>query len=371
VTTLRLLADDLTGALDTAAELVPLTGPVQVRWHGAAAPGALPANAALDTGTRERDEAAARLAVMRATPALAGADIAFKKIDSLMRGQTLAELAACFAAGGWRRGVLAPAFPFQGRVTRAGRQFAAAGEAWRAVGPDLAVALRGLGVPARHFAGEAVLEPGITVFDAETEADLRAIVARAGGVGAPVLWSGTGGLAQALAAAAPPVTPPVAPPGLPRPVLGLFGSDQPATAAQLAACGPHWVRLPQAGDHAAALRRGLEGAGIALASHDLPPGLGRAEAARRIEQGFAGLLGGLPVPGTLLAAGGETLRGLCLALGAEALEVRARIVPGVPVSVLRGGAWDGVTVVSKSGAFGHPALLREMLDLPEFERSVA
>ena len=56
--TLRLIADDLTGALDTSAELVGLTGPVSVFWHDAS-PSVLPANAALDSGTRELDVASA------------------------------------------------------------------------------------------------------------------------------------------------------------------------------------------------------------------------------------------------------------------------------------------------------------------------
>jgi hypothetical protein len=33
----------------------------------------------------------------------------------------------------------------------------------------------------------------------------------------------------------------------------------------------------------------------------------------------------------------------------------------VPRSILRGGRWGGVTVISKSGAFGTPALLRDLL----------
>jgi uncharacterized protein YgbK (DUF1537 family) len=64
----------------------------------------------------------------------------------------------------------------------------------------------------------------------------------------------------------------------------------------------------------------------------------------------------------LLVTGGETLHGVCTALGATHLEVQGRIVPGLPRSILRGGRWDGVTVVSKSGAFGTPALLRDLLE---------
>src|SRR5690349_14816370 len=82
---------------------------------------------------------------------------------------------------------------------------------------------------------------------------------------------------------------------------------------------------------------------------------------RRIGAELGRLVQGMEPPGTLIVAGGETLRGLCIALGARSLEVRGRIVPGLPHSVLRGGVWDGVLVVSKSGAFGHPGLLRDLI----------
>ena len=65
-------------------------------------------------------------------------------------------------------------------------------------------------------------------------------------------------------------------------------------------------------------------------------------------------------------AGGETCAALCTSLGAHSLEVQGRIVPGLPRSILRGGRWDGVTVVSKSGAFGHPTLLRDLLRANSF-----
>ena len=69
----------------------------------------------------------------------------------------------------------------------------------------------------------------------------------------------------------------------------------------------------------------------------------------------------MPRPGTLLAAGGETLRALCRGLGARALEAAGLVAPGVPRSVMRGGAWDGLEVVSKSGAFGADTLWRDLL----------
>ncbi|WP_343894287.1 nucleotide-binding domain containing protein, partial [Craurococcus roseus] len=105
----------------------------------------------------------------------------------------------------------------------------------------------------------------------------------------------------------------------------------------------------------------LAARGVALASLGLPPGLDRAAAAERIAAEFGRLVRALPRPGTLIAAGGETLKALCHALGARCLEAVGQVAPGVPRSVLRGGAWDGLDVVSKSGAFGADALWRDLL----------
>jgi uncharacterized protein YgbK (DUF1537 family) len=175
----------------------------------------------------------------------------------------------------------------------------------------------------------------------------------------PVLWIGTGGLAQALARSDPAP----AAQHLPRPVLGLFGSDHAVTAGQLEACGPDWVRLQDGGpDDLERIGMRLRTAGSVLASLDLPVGLDRDNAACRIRTVLHRLVCGLPQPGTLLVAGGETLRSLCRSLGAHSLSIRGRLVPGLPHSVLRGGLWDGVSVVSKSGAFGPPTLLRRLLD---------
>jgi uncharacterized protein YgbK (DUF1537 family) len=350
---LRLLADDLTGALDSAAELAGLCGPVPVAWQDAARPAG---SLALDSGTREAGRDAAFAKARALAPALAGADIAYKKLDSLWRGQPAAELAACLATGAWAHCVLAPAFPAQRRVTRGGRVLVGRPDGgWDTAPVDPAAALAAEGLALRPGRLDAPLPPGISLFDAETEADLARIVALGRAAAGPVLWCGSGGLARALAGDA------VLPPDmrLDRPVLGLFGSDHAVTARQLAACGAAWLRLP-AGDAAPVARR-LDAAGLALVSLDLPPGLDRAAAAARIAAGFADLAQALPRPGTLIVAGGETLRALCDGLGAQGLLAAGLVTPGVPRSRLRGGAWDGVAVVSKSGAFGPDALWRDLL----------
>lgn len=351
---LRLVADDLTGALDSAAEFTAVAGPVPVRWSGT---GPEAGNLAIVTSSREATRAEAVARVAAAAPLLAGAEIPFKKLDSLLRGHPAAELAACLGGGVWRSVVVAPAFPAQGRVTRGGQPFARAADGgWRSVAPPLSALLAVEGLEARPGDPARPLPPGLSVFDAETEDDLRRIAACGRAAAGPVLWCGSGGLCRALAATAP-VRAEVR---LQLPVLGLFGSDHPVTRRQLAACGPAWLSLDPA-EGAARLAAAIEAQGVALASLALPEGLARDDAARRIARGFALALDGMPRPGTLLVSGGETLAAICAALGAVALEAVGLVGAGVPRAVLRGGSWDGVAIVSKSGAFGADTLWRDLL----------
>jgi len=48
---------------------------------------------------------------------------------------------------------------------------------------------------------------------------------------------------------------------------------------------------------------------------------------------------------------------VCERLGVESLAVEAAIEPGLPVSRMSGGSFDGVATISKSGAFGDADLL--------------
>jgi D-threonate/D-erythronate kinase len=117
--------------------------------------------------------------------------------------------------------------------------------------------------------------------------------------------------------------------------------------------------------------------GAAVATVAVPPGTPRELALGHITAAFVDLLRGLPLgplggllhrpahgmqrPGTLIVSGGETLRALCIALAADRLDVDGEIEPGVPTSVLRGGAFDGQRIVSKSGAFGGANFLARRL----------
>ncbi len=349
---LRLLADDLTGALDSAARFVPVAGVVPTFWKP---PRVLPWPAAIDSGTRDLPASEARDLNRRLACVLDGADPAFKKLDSLLRGHQAAEIAACAAV--CDHCVIAPAFPAQGRVTRAGRQIVqdpAHGE--RDTGVDLPAELIGQSLSVTLCRPGDPAPPGVSLWDADTDDDLYAIVAAGQQLPGRVLWCGSAGLAGALAGGLPAPEP-----ILPEPMLALIGSDHPVSIGQLSAAWAHVRRLARGDPEEIApiarrLRRGNTAVAVVV-----PPGIDRPGARLHVERCFAALLGQLDRPGTLLVSGGETLRTICDTLGGHNLEVDGEITPGVPASILRGGRWDGLRVVSKSGAFGDPGLLLRLL----------
>lgn len=349
---IRILADDLTGALDSAVAFAG-GGRLGVTWHYDQPPGP---RAAVDLATREGSRAVAARRHLALASWLAKGALSFKKLDSLLRGHVTAEIAACIRGGSYDRVIIAPAFPFQGRVTRGGRQLQQ-GEGHRgaeeaAVGPDIAADL------AQDFRC-AIARPGeikpslITIYDAETDTDLDRIVDAEMARPASRLWVGSGGLAAALARHCGVSSPPIS--RLAGPFLGLIGTDHLVTAAQVAAFADRFrdghVVL---GDDLPAARHRL-----AERMQRSVPSLASIQAtgsrdiiARRIDAVFGALLQDLPVPGLLLVTGGETLRSVCNGLGAHLLAVESEFEPGLPISRICGGSLDGVTAVTKSGGFG-------------------
>lgn len=348
--TLRLLADDMTGALDSAAGLVGVFGPLAV---GIALAEESPV---LDSATRELSpvEAARRVSALADHLAPAPGRLTMFKLDSLLRGHAGTELATVLRAHHYGHVIIAPALPFQGRLTRHGRQgLVLAGGDWQATGEDLALTLRMAGFSVRI---NGPLAPGITLHDADSDADLDRIVADGLRADAPVLWVGSGGLAAALGRALGGGSPPC--PAIPGPLLGLIGTDHPVMLAQLDSLPDRLVRFI---DHAVS-EISASAAQMALFFRPaLPAGLCRAGAQAEIASLFGGLARRLPRPGALFVSGGETLRALLLPLGVERVRVLGEWEPGLPVSELVGGRWSGLTVISKSGAFGTPDLLNRLL----------
>ncbi|NWG23669.1 MAG: hypothetical protein HXY30_04485 [Pseudorhodoplanes sp.] len=118
---------------------------------------------------------------------------------------------------------------------------------------------------------------------------------------------------------------------------------------------------PGAEDRSAdALRRRLH-AGSWTALVPALPALSESAASRAIEAMLARILPRLDRPDALFVMGGETLHACCEALSARSLVVQGSYAPGIPVSVIEGGPWHGVTVLSKSGAFGGAETLSNLI----------
>ena len=197
---LRILADDLTGALDSAAAFVGETT-VYLDRPGDDDPGV----GVVATATRDVPREALPMLLDPARAWLRSADLAFKKVDSLLRGNTYAEVAYTARAGRFSRVVFAPAFPQQGRVTLDGRQWLLpSGRPTSERQPIddgcIAEAFGVFGLPV--VASPTVYADGPVVWlpDVRNAGDLSVIAALSTGTKAQHwLWCGTAGLAYALA----------------------------------------------------------------------------------------------------------------------------------------------------------------------------
>lgn len=357
-----LVADDLTGALDAAARFTGACGPLPV-YLGASSPGS-PASAARAHVVFGPDEA---LAMTRTALQLwRCGGTAFKKIDSLLRGHWAVEIAVALQGGDFDRVVLAPAFPALGRRVCNGFVYVTVkGRGADRVKINMAAALAAAGVDSvRVIAPEAmaVQRAPVLICDAADETAMLAIAAAGSRLPGRTLWCGSAGLAGALAGCSP-----VAAPQLSGPLLMIIGSNHPVMLSQLAALRaaasmPEIHVSADAPAAAALIAAALEREGRALALFNLPAGLDRKDAAAHIDAAVAQLMSALAPPATLIASGGNTLLSIMRAAGAASLTVEGEAQPGIPVSKIEGGAWKGVSVISKSGAFGERDTLLQLLE---------
>jgi uncharacterized protein YgbK (DUF1537 family) len=365
---LAILADDLTGALDTAAPFATSLEPVRVSWRDAPLSGE--PRIAFDTESRDLagDQAATRVA--SALTRFGDAGLRFKKLDSLIRGNTLIETATCTASLAFRSVVIAPAFPEQDRITRCGTQIAPGRNGRATPVADLASGLRQHGVALTLVQrGGTLPRRGISLCDAETSDDLAAIARQGADLDGPVLWCGSAGLARALGSS------------------GSGGrSIRLGAGPRLFIVGsPHPVALSQA-----ARLRTLLGEAMVAVTGDLPPTDTVAPAVRAIAAGQSGAitfamptleaarvaaimsntfsaLARSPAPPVVVVVGGDTLFRLCRATAATSLLAIGEWAPGVPMARIAGGAWDGTSIVTKSGAFADSDVLVRLLEGPSKE----
>ncbi len=397
-----ILADDLTGAADCAIAYAHRGATAIVGWGDHRRDrGPHPGVLSYDADTRGLPPEAAAERHRHALRRLLGSDaLLFKKIDSTLRGQPAAEIAACVeglrARCGRAFAIVAPAYPATrrtvvgGHVHVDGRRLEHA-ELWRRdhsyASADLvkvlaSAGLRGEVVPLSVIrSGLAPLRAAfatliargdvVAICDAEAQDDLER-VARASRPSAPsTLYVGSAGLAQALAEVACGAVvapfPADAPPGALKPgrggtllVVGTRAAVSRAAARQIVTTGAvRHLPVPPA------LLLGREAAWNSVAtilSEALSAGedvmveitLGDApdlSIGPRLVEALGRLLRPtLPLVGALAATGGETAAALLTRFGVDGIHLHEEIEPGVCLGLTLGAV--SIPVVTKAGAFG-------------------
>lgn len=359
-----IIADDVTGALDTAAPFAArgLQTCLLIE-NGEAwpqAPGAQVLSLALETRHAPPENAQARVAMATAHLRRLGAAVLLKKIDSTLRGNVAAETVACLRASGRAHALIAPAVPAHGRILRGGDvlvggvalrdtplardalsppPLAPLAEVLRAAAPDVAVhALARGALPAL----DAVAGPSAWLLDCESAEDLDAIARCGLAQRDRILFVGASGLGASLAAAmaAPACAAAPMPQATEGAVLFVVGSRSPRAAAQVAALGAEGGAFVLAPDPSAA--------GTAA---EIAAALGEA-AARRVRGGGVK---------ALVLVGGDTALATFRALDIRTASVDGEIMAGIPRGHLVFGP-RRVDFVSKAGDFGDADALRRILD---------
>ena len=360
---MRILADDLTGALDCAAAFGAGV-PVHL---GDLAGDERPPIEIVATASRDVAPCALPALLNPCLPWLRAADVAFKKVDSLLRGNTFDEVDWLARQGGFTGLALVPGFPAQGRVTEDGQQWWLRPNGERTpVSASIRQSLLDKGwsvesgpVPSafkRTFSDIGSDKPKAWVPDVRNAAEMNAVAEQALNGPLGVLWCGSAGLAQALAQ------------GMSQPVPKSLNavSDLNEGALMLVSASHHavtaqqWDVLKQS--RWAPLCCHAQDPNM-LAAHNAPypvlidlaasTPLTQTQAAQLLAQQVALIAQHAQRPRILVVIGGDTLLALCQALGATGLRSELPLSrPGWGCAQMLGGRWDGLVCHTRSGAFG-------------------
>jgi uncharacterized protein YgbK (DUF1537 family) len=378
---IAVIADDLTGAADAGVQLVHAGYRTAVFFREPEALADGLDAVSFDTDTRTMPAGFAAKRVLDAAHAAREARIVYKKLDSTLRGNVAAELAAALGGARRERAVVAPAFPAAGRTTVGGIQRlrgVPVAETELANDPHTPVRLSHVpSLLAEAFSSVGVLGVGdladpeairrilkdneCVVADAHSDADLEALV-RAVPEPDRVLWAGSAGLALALGRVYP--GPWAREAGVQsagvRPVLVVVGSLSGVAREQVRRLVDEHgeVAFPvEAGGlerTVAAVRDALAGRPCAVVHSPEE----RAVSGESVLGSLAEVAWVLSEEGFfegLVLTGGATAVGVARRLGASGIRLEGEVEAGVPRGTLIGPR--PYPVVTKAGGFGGPGTL--------------
>jgi uncharacterized protein YgbK (DUF1537 family) len=354
-----IIADDLTGACDAAVAFSSKGASTQVRLHADLISSESFDVSAVCTESRDMSAEQAVRTIHHVAETLDSKpyDQIFKKIDSTFRGNTFSEIQATLDAFKNYFAIVAPAYPALGRTVTGGMLMISD------ITGETAVRLRErfdeIGLPFHWIpAGQnpqqikqkmlRSLRSGHRMIfcDAVTNEDLHAAVCAAKALPQKILWVGSAGLADALAADLPakPLRRKIHAGG---PVLFFVGSNHPVTQKQVSALREqHASLLPPCG-----------------ASKEDAPLFLRIEHDQTTEEEIRAAVSNYAsqTVSCLFMTGGDTAMLVCRALGIRTLCLHHEFEPGVPQAIATGGSFDGCTVILKSGGFGQTDILNRVV----------
>jgi D-threonate/D-erythronate kinase len=343
--------------------------------------------------------------------------ILYKKIDSTLRGNIGSEIEAILRETDLPLCFLAPSYPEQGRVLVGGimmvggKPLALTETARDASSPvresdvrkllasqtSLSIGTIGMADVASGTAalrkvveGEQKAGRRVIAFDAASRRDLATIAEVALSMEPVPLLAGSAGLAGEVAKIIVPGPVRTGPEGQRtfRHVLTVAGSASAVTHAQLQRLrdgGLPSFELPMdlvsgSGETRGAERRKLArllgsalagGSAILRTSAERWTGNGGTPIPERITATIADVSAqalreaGIDADDlALILTGGDTALAVLQLLGYEGIELEGELIEGIVQGSLRGGPWDGLTIITKAGAFGkEDALLKIMESL--------
>ena len=388
-----LIADDLTGAADSAAAFARPDAPVQVVAAGTgddtldatlAAANRRGSVLAIDTDTRDASpqQATERLNHLLARPAIrAHHGWTLLKVDSLLRGPIAAHVAALRAAGRAERIVCAPALPALGRTTRHGRQLVDGRPIDDRHRTDPRQPSHGASV-ADALGLDPADEPGLAIHDAASDNDLDQVLATlppSPHARRPLLI-GSAGLAGALdrhlgcdARPSPPTRTAPSAPTTRRPSPALVVSLSPTSTARAqvdrlrderpdivhVTVTPAMDRAERTAGAARLADALTAGADVALLTVEAAPAEGPAVARTRAAL-LSGVRAVLRLAGrwpAFIGNGGDATRCILDALDRTVFEVRAPLADGAISCLVEVAGDRRIRLITKSGSFGDPDAL--------------
>jgi uncharacterized protein YgbK (DUF1537 family) len=407
-----ILADDLTGANDTAIQFVNRGLSAVVIPHTERFTPAL-YNAydviAISTNSRGMSTADAYNAVRETIRKgkTGGEDFFYKKIDSVLRGNPGGELAAVIDEIGTSLAIVAPSFPANQSILKHGRLCSGTG-----IVDAVQVLSKGINRKVESIPLEEVRRGekntinyimdrhagGTTVFvaDAVSDEDLETIYRSSLYLEKPPVLAGAAAFASHIAAGmgntAGKPSPGADSTALRNngPVLVVAGTRQGETAAQITtisrilsipiicfkvdrvAEGKRGEAIIEAFDEVTQqIRQKQDICIIAVESmfrSAIPPGdVARSTEAETIGNAIAEALGVLTRKlldafefSVLICTGGDTSLGVCSSLGITGIQPVSEICPGIPLGKIIGGPHEGRYIITKSGRFGNNSSLLEI-----------